>query len=108
MDKQRDQISNGPDAYGVAFSNSMMDDNCAEGSTNAGAADDRPDNFGPRNASTGTGADTPFRSGYALPPDPHAPPGDSNSINSAEMSDFGIADSTVGHNPHQSQYGLKK
>lgn len=74
---------------------------------NAGANDNRPDNFGNRKNPTGTGADTPFSSGYPLPPDPHAPPGDMNPGSSAEISDYGIVDGEVGHSPSQLQYGLR-
>lgn len=91
------------------FSNSIQDGNePSDGSSNPGANDDRPDNFGDRKKTTGTGVEVPFDSGYPLPKDPHAPPGDSNPASSDEISDYGITNVEVGHSPSQLQYGLKK
>ena len=91
-----------------AFSNWIEDGNELDNeSSNAGANDDRPDNLGDRKSATGTGVEVPFHSGYPIPPDPHAPPGDMNPGGSAEISDYGIANAEVGHSPSQLQYGLK-
>ena len=107
MDKQRDQVSNNSDALQVPFSNSKMDDNVAGPDTSTDPSDDRG-TFGPERMShTGMGPATLVPPNAALPPDPHAPPGDRNIGNSAEVSDYGIKDSEVATNGSVHQYGLR-
>ena len=98
-----------------AFANSMDWGNEPGGETaNAGANDDRPQNFGDRLAGKSDGdsgmVTAPSVADFPKLVDPHAPPGYPDTAGGEkEISDFGLNESVeVGHDGSVHTYGLSR